>query len=105
MYSGADLAKELRDRRSTTSLEILTNDVAIHWGTSKQEGTIAVDYIRSDLMLTDPSINPHGDNTLNNKIDMLIGARLYSPPSSEHCTLLFKAQIERNHLQSDHTIH
>eukprot|EP00957_Ditylum_brightwellii_P070597 5363846-Ditylum_brightwellii.AAC.1 len=36
MYSDADLARELRERRSTTSITLLTNGVATHWDISKQ---------------------------------------------------------------------
>eukprot|EP00957_Ditylum_brightwellii_P174761 13306731-Ditylum_brightwellii.AAC.2 len=36
MYSDADLARELRERRSTTSLALLPNEVAIHCDISKQ---------------------------------------------------------------------
>eukprot|EP00957_Ditylum_brightwellii_P138316 10541949-Ditylum_brightwellii.AAC.1 len=36
MYSDADLARELRKRRSTTSIALLTNGIAIHWDISKQ---------------------------------------------------------------------
>ena len=36
MYSDADLARELRERRSTTSIALLTNGVATHWNISKQ---------------------------------------------------------------------
>eukprot|EP00957_Ditylum_brightwellii_P190089 14471497-Ditylum_brightwellii.AAC.1 len=36
MYSDADLARELRERRSTTSIDLLTNGVATHWDISKQ---------------------------------------------------------------------
>eukprot|EP00957_Ditylum_brightwellii_P009519 718464-Ditylum_brightwellii.AAC.1 len=35
-YTNADLARELRERRSTTSIALLTNGVATHWETSKQ---------------------------------------------------------------------
>eukprot|EP00957_Ditylum_brightwellii_P169397 12892996-Ditylum_brightwellii.AAC.1 len=35
MYSDADLARELRERRSTISIALLTNDVATHWDISK----------------------------------------------------------------------
>eukprot|EP00957_Ditylum_brightwellii_P008778 665546-Ditylum_brightwellii.AAC.1 len=36
MYSDADLARELRERRSTTCITLLTNGVAIHWDIFKQ---------------------------------------------------------------------
>eukprot|EP00957_Ditylum_brightwellii_P051880 3935042-Ditylum_brightwellii.AAC.1 len=36
MYSDADLARELRERRSTTSISLLTNGVATHWDISNQ---------------------------------------------------------------------
>eukprot|EP00957_Ditylum_brightwellii_P139127 10604894-Ditylum_brightwellii.AAC.1 len=36
MYSDADLARELGERRSTTSISLLTNGVVTHWGISKQ---------------------------------------------------------------------
>eukprot|EP00957_Ditylum_brightwellii_P049743 3772445-Ditylum_brightwellii.AAC.1 len=36
MSTGADLARELRERRSTTSLTPLTNRVTTHWDISKQ---------------------------------------------------------------------
>ena len=36
MYSDADLARELRERRSTTSIALLTNGIATHWDISKQ---------------------------------------------------------------------
>eukprot|EP00957_Ditylum_brightwellii_P092981 7079541-Ditylum_brightwellii.AAC.1 len=36
MYSDADLARELRERISTTSIALLTNGVAAHWDISKQ---------------------------------------------------------------------
>eukprot|EP00957_Ditylum_brightwellii_P129487 9877141-Ditylum_brightwellii.AAC.1 len=36
MYSDADLARELRERRSTTSIALLTNSVATYWDISKQ---------------------------------------------------------------------
>eukprot|EP00957_Ditylum_brightwellii_P056554 4287695-Ditylum_brightwellii.AAC.1 len=36
MYSDADLARESRERRSTTSIVLLTYGVATHWDISKQ---------------------------------------------------------------------
>eukprot|EP00957_Ditylum_brightwellii_P104573 7968478-Ditylum_brightwellii.AAC.1 len=36
MYSDSDLARYLRERRSTTSIALLTNSVATHWDISKQ---------------------------------------------------------------------
>eukprot|EP00957_Ditylum_brightwellii_P021793 1644388-Ditylum_brightwellii.AAC.1 len=36
MYSDADLARYLRERRSTTSIALLTNGVTTHWDISKQ---------------------------------------------------------------------
>eukprot|EP00957_Ditylum_brightwellii_P018839 1415870-Ditylum_brightwellii.AAC.1 len=36
IYSDADLARELRERRSSTSIALLTNGVATHWDISKQ---------------------------------------------------------------------
>eukprot|EP00957_Ditylum_brightwellii_P196079 14939412-Ditylum_brightwellii.AAC.1 len=36
MYSDADLARELRERRSTISIALFTNGVATHWDISKQ---------------------------------------------------------------------
>eukprot|EP00957_Ditylum_brightwellii_P013471 1016712-Ditylum_brightwellii.AAC.1 len=36
MYSDVDLARELRERRSTTSIALLTNGVATHWDIPKQ---------------------------------------------------------------------
>eukprot|EP00957_Ditylum_brightwellii_P145607 11086589-Ditylum_brightwellii.AAC.1 len=36
MYSDADLARDLRERRSTTSIALLINGVATHWDISKQ---------------------------------------------------------------------
>eukprot|EP00957_Ditylum_brightwellii_P095848 7302756-Ditylum_brightwellii.AAC.1 len=36
MYSDADLAREVRERRSTTSIALLINGVATHWDISKQ---------------------------------------------------------------------
>eukprot|EP00957_Ditylum_brightwellii_P081864 6227167-Ditylum_brightwellii.AAC.1 len=36
MYSDADLARELRERRPTTSIALLTDGVATHWDISKQ---------------------------------------------------------------------
>eukprot|EP00957_Ditylum_brightwellii_P131904 10058501-Ditylum_brightwellii.AAC.1 len=36
MYSDADLSRELRERRSTTSISLLTNGVATYWDISKQ---------------------------------------------------------------------
>eukprot|EP00957_Ditylum_brightwellii_P194103 14782476-Ditylum_brightwellii.AAC.1 len=36
MYSDVDLARELRERRSTTYIALLTNGVATHWDNSKQ---------------------------------------------------------------------
>eukprot|EP00957_Ditylum_brightwellii_P030892 2340920-Ditylum_brightwellii.AAC.2 len=36
LYSDADLAREFRERRSTTSITLLTNGVATHWDISKQ---------------------------------------------------------------------
>eukprot|EP00957_Ditylum_brightwellii_P074054 5626981-Ditylum_brightwellii.AAC.1 len=35
-YTDADLARELRERRSTTSIALLTNGVVTHWEISKQ---------------------------------------------------------------------
>eukprot|EP00957_Ditylum_brightwellii_P015866 1195000-Ditylum_brightwellii.AAC.1 len=35
MYSDRDLSRELRERRSTTSIALLTNDVASYWDISK----------------------------------------------------------------------
>eukprot|EP00957_Ditylum_brightwellii_P000701 55328-Ditylum_brightwellii.AAC.1 len=35
MYSDADLARALRERRSTTSIALLTNGVATRWDISK----------------------------------------------------------------------
>eukprot|EP00957_Ditylum_brightwellii_P150505 11460540-Ditylum_brightwellii.AAC.1 len=35
MYSDADLARELRERISITSIALLTNGVATHWDISK----------------------------------------------------------------------
>eukprot|EP00957_Ditylum_brightwellii_P038655 2922201-Ditylum_brightwellii.AAC.1 len=36
MYLDADLARELRERRSTTSIALLTNGAATYWDISKQ---------------------------------------------------------------------
>eukprot|EP00957_Ditylum_brightwellii_P075584 5744924-Ditylum_brightwellii.AAC.1 len=36
MYSDVDLPRELRERRSTTSIALLANGVATHWDISKQ---------------------------------------------------------------------
>eukprot|EP00957_Ditylum_brightwellii_P001678 130068-Ditylum_brightwellii.AAC.1 len=36
MYSDADLTRELRERRSTASIALLTNGFATHWDISKQ---------------------------------------------------------------------
>eukprot|EP00957_Ditylum_brightwellii_P171974 13093535-Ditylum_brightwellii.AAC.1 len=36
IYLDADLARALRDRRSTTSIALLTNGAATHWNISKQ---------------------------------------------------------------------
>eukprot|EP00957_Ditylum_brightwellii_P197299 15031554-Ditylum_brightwellii.AAC.2 len=36
MYSDADLARKLRERRSSTSLALLTNGVVTHWDISKE---------------------------------------------------------------------
>eukprot|EP00957_Ditylum_brightwellii_P039825 3015395-Ditylum_brightwellii.AAC.1 len=36
MYSDADLDRESRERRSTTSIALLTNGIANHWDISKQ---------------------------------------------------------------------
>eukprot|EP00957_Ditylum_brightwellii_P089935 6849237-Ditylum_brightwellii.AAC.1 len=46
MYSDADLARELRKRRSTTSIVLFTNGVATHWNNSKQ-GILKVSDIRN----------------------------------------------------------
>eukprot|EP00957_Ditylum_brightwellii_P034233 2595627-Ditylum_brightwellii.AAC.1 len=35
-YTDADLAQELQERRSTTSIALFTNGVATHWEISKQ---------------------------------------------------------------------
>eukprot|EP00957_Ditylum_brightwellii_P172956 13168048-Ditylum_brightwellii.AAC.1 len=35
MYKDANLARELRERRSPTSIALLTNGVATHWDISK----------------------------------------------------------------------
>eukprot|EP00957_Ditylum_brightwellii_P101367 7725226-Ditylum_brightwellii.AAC.1 len=35
IYSDAGLARELRERRSTISIALLTNGVATHWDISK----------------------------------------------------------------------
>eukprot|EP00957_Ditylum_brightwellii_P141027 10743952-Ditylum_brightwellii.AAC.1 len=37
-YDDADLAHNLRDRKSTFSIVITTNQVATHWKISKQPG-------------------------------------------------------------------
>eukprot|EP00957_Ditylum_brightwellii_P203879 15336637-Ditylum_brightwellii.AAC.1 len=43
MYSDADLARELRERISTTYIALLTNGVATHWDILKQgEPTCAI---------------------------------------------------------------
>eukprot|EP00957_Ditylum_brightwellii_P136691 10423834-Ditylum_brightwellii.AAC.1 len=36
MYSDANLVRESRERRSTTSIALLTNGAATHWDISKQ---------------------------------------------------------------------
>eukprot|EP00957_Ditylum_brightwellii_P043264 3278555-Ditylum_brightwellii.AAC.1 len=42
MYSVADLARELREMRSTTSIALLKNGVATHWDIFKQGETTGV---------------------------------------------------------------
>eukprot|EP00957_Ditylum_brightwellii_P089398 6806968-Ditylum_brightwellii.AAC.1 len=39
-YTDADLARELRERRSSPSIALLTNGVATHWEISKQSESI-----------------------------------------------------------------
>eukprot|EP00957_Ditylum_brightwellii_P197239 15027184-Ditylum_brightwellii.AAC.1 len=50
MYSDADLARELRKRRSTTSIALYTNVVAAHWDISKQDKSIGAT-ISADLFI------------------------------------------------------
>eukprot|EP00957_Ditylum_brightwellii_P054210 4106077-Ditylum_brightwellii.AAC.1 len=40
MYSDADLARKLKERRSTTSIALVTNGIATHWDILKQGGHI-----------------------------------------------------------------
>eukprot|EP00957_Ditylum_brightwellii_P185693 14138309-Ditylum_brightwellii.AAC.1 len=107
MYSDADLVKELRERRSATSIALLTNGVATHWNITKQgtikaiisdqvttthryhdvkissvvyhkqKGTIKVEHSKSELIIADPNIKPHGGKTLTDKMDRLIGTAVY----------------------------
>eukprot|EP00957_Ditylum_brightwellii_P010194 770433-Ditylum_brightwellii.AAC.1 len=42
MYSDANLDRELRERRFTTSIALLTNDVATHWDVSMKGDTTGV---------------------------------------------------------------
>eukprot|EP00957_Ditylum_brightwellii_P014336 1078946-Ditylum_brightwellii.AAC.1 len=37
MYSDTDLTRELKERRSTTSIALLTSGVPTHWDISKQD--------------------------------------------------------------------
>eukprot|EP00957_Ditylum_brightwellii_P154248 11738465-Ditylum_brightwellii.AAC.1 len=57
----------------------------------KQKGTVKVKYSKSEHTLADPNTKPHGCKTLTNKIDRLIGARLYPSEGPVHYDLLFNA--------------
>eukprot|EP00957_Ditylum_brightwellii_P071100 5403965-Ditylum_brightwellii.AAC.1 len=66
MYSNADLERELRERRSTASIILLTNGIATHWDISKQ-GILKVSDIRNfsssiGYSIGDPS-TVYKDNT------------------------------------------
>eukprot|EP00957_Ditylum_brightwellii_P000606 47121-Ditylum_brightwellii.AAC.1 len=102
-YDDANLAHNLRDLRSASSIIITTNQVATHWEIYEQsEPTDAITVLNSvalansDLMLAGPYTKPHGGNTLKSKIDHFVGVKYYPPPGTEYYDLLFishKVQI------------
>eukprot|EP00957_Ditylum_brightwellii_P091256 6948181-Ditylum_brightwellii.AAC.1 len=126
MYSDADLDRELRKKRSTTSIAFLTNVVVTHWDISKQgkptgattsgtakaitldrvkissfiyqkqKGSIQVEHSKTELMLADPNTKPHGGKTVADKIHRLIGTRFI--PQKTQSIMTFYLMHQRSPL-------